>query len=172
MERFTPSSDGSRLDYRAIVTDPSVLPEPIQSEKFWLYVPNGTECPSHHRRRYGRGDPGFLWFGGKPTHHGRARRAGQRRCALHQCLVAARLLAHARDGDHGPLRIPDRYRPPQRPALLRRLRGVRVIRRGAGTGRAGKQPPTVGQRDVPAVRTLRAVPRPISLDDDLRPGLD
>ena len=39
VERFTPSDDGSRLDYRLIVTDPAVFAEPPVIEKFWLWDP-------------------------------------------------------------------------------------------------------------------------------------
>ena len=39
VERFTPSEDGSRLDYQLIVTDPAVFIEPPVIEKFWLWDP-------------------------------------------------------------------------------------------------------------------------------------
>ena len=37
-------TDGSRLNYRIIVTDPG-LAEPVELEKFWLYVPGVTVEP-------------------------------------------------------------------------------------------------------------------------------
>jgi len=39
VERFTPSEDGSRLDYSITVTDPATFTEPVVLEKYWLYVP-------------------------------------------------------------------------------------------------------------------------------------
>ena len=39
VERFTPSEDGSRLDYRMTVTDPEVFTAPVVLEKFWLSLP-------------------------------------------------------------------------------------------------------------------------------------
>ncbi|HEY5623585.1 MAG TPA: DUF6152 family protein [Gammaproteobacteria bacterium] len=44
VERFTPSPDGSRLDYQIAISDPG-LPEPVVLEKFWLYVPGVTVQP-------------------------------------------------------------------------------------------------------------------------------
>lgn len=44
VERFTPSADGSRLDYNITVTDPG-LAEPVVLDKYWLYVPNVTMEP-------------------------------------------------------------------------------------------------------------------------------
>ena len=40
VERFTPTPDGSRLDYTMTVTDPRVFTEPVTREKFWLYFPD------------------------------------------------------------------------------------------------------------------------------------
>jgi len=39
VERFTPSEDGSKLDYSITVTDPYTFTEPVVLEKYWLYVP-------------------------------------------------------------------------------------------------------------------------------------
>ncbi len=39
VERFTPSEDGSRLEYQLVVTDPAVFTEPPVIEKFWLSDP-------------------------------------------------------------------------------------------------------------------------------------
>jgi hypothetical protein len=39
VERFTLAEDGSRLDYRMTVTDPSTFTEPVELEKYWLYIP-------------------------------------------------------------------------------------------------------------------------------------
>lgn len=36
VERFTPTSDGTRLQYSAIVTDPVYLKEPIREERSWV----------------------------------------------------------------------------------------------------------------------------------------
>ena len=40
IERFTPTDDGSRLDYTLTVNDPVIFTEPVTLEKFWLYLPN------------------------------------------------------------------------------------------------------------------------------------
>jgi len=39
VETFTPTSDGSRLDYQLTVTDPVNFTEPVTLEKYWLYLP-------------------------------------------------------------------------------------------------------------------------------------
>ena len=39
-ERFTPSEDGSRLDYRMTVTDPATFSESVELEKYWLWIPD------------------------------------------------------------------------------------------------------------------------------------
>jgi hypothetical protein len=41
-ERFTPSDDGSRMDYKMRITDPATFAEPIELQKYWLYVPGVT----------------------------------------------------------------------------------------------------------------------------------
>ena len=38
VERFTPSTDGSRLDYAMTVTDAANFTEPVILEKSWLYL--------------------------------------------------------------------------------------------------------------------------------------
>jgi hypothetical protein len=38
-ERFTPSADGSRLDYTMTVTDPAVFTEPVTLGIYWIWVP-------------------------------------------------------------------------------------------------------------------------------------
>ncbi len=38
-ERFTPTNDGSRLDYTLTVTDPATFTEPVVQEKYWLWRP-------------------------------------------------------------------------------------------------------------------------------------
>ena len=38
-EYFTPSGDGSRLDYRAVIDDPATFTEPVELRKYWLNVP-------------------------------------------------------------------------------------------------------------------------------------
>ncbi len=45
VERFTPSADGSRLDYRMTVTDPTVFLEPAEFETSWIYIPGATVEP-------------------------------------------------------------------------------------------------------------------------------
>ena len=39
LERFTLSSDGSRLDYQITVTDPGSFTEPVTLDKHWLWYP-------------------------------------------------------------------------------------------------------------------------------------
>ncbi len=39
VERFVPSEDGSRLDYRMTVMDPATFTEPVVLEKYWLSLP-------------------------------------------------------------------------------------------------------------------------------------
>ena len=38
-ERFTPSADGTRLDYRITVTDPNSFTEPFEVERYWIWRP-------------------------------------------------------------------------------------------------------------------------------------
>ena len=45
VEYYTPSTDGSRLDYRMTVTDPAVFFEPVELETFWIYLPGVTVEP-------------------------------------------------------------------------------------------------------------------------------
>jgi hypothetical protein len=40
VERFTPSADGSRLDYRMTVTDPLTFTKPVDLQKHWLGLPD------------------------------------------------------------------------------------------------------------------------------------
>lgn len=44
-ERFTPTTDGSRLDYEMIVADPNTFTEPVRLEKYWLWLPDVTVEP-------------------------------------------------------------------------------------------------------------------------------
>jgi hypothetical protein len=39
-ERFSPSSDGSRLNYQLTITDAVTFTEPVTLEKFWLWRPD------------------------------------------------------------------------------------------------------------------------------------
>ena len=39
VERFTPSADGSRLDYALTVTDAATFTEPVLMDKYWLWIP-------------------------------------------------------------------------------------------------------------------------------------
>ncbi len=45
VERYTPSADGSRLDYEATITDPGVFLEPVELEMYWIYIPGVTVEP-------------------------------------------------------------------------------------------------------------------------------
>ncbi len=45
LERFTPSEDGSRLDYELTVTDPVNFTEPVTLSKFWVWYPQMTVEP-------------------------------------------------------------------------------------------------------------------------------
>ena len=45
LERFTPSADGSRLQYRLTLTDPAAFVEPIELESHWIYIPGLTVEP-------------------------------------------------------------------------------------------------------------------------------
>ena len=45
VERFTPTADGSRLDYQMTVTDPNTFAEPVELEKYWLWLPGVTVEP-------------------------------------------------------------------------------------------------------------------------------
>ena len=53
VERFTPTADGSRLDYRLIVTDPGTMTEPLEVERFWVWRPeiavNRYDCGTAQR---------------------------------------------------------------------------------------------------------------------------
>lgn len=40
VERFTPSEQGSRLDYQLVTTDPAVFTEPVRVKKYWIWDPN------------------------------------------------------------------------------------------------------------------------------------
>ena len=39
VERFAPSSDGSRLDYQLTVTDPGTFTKPVVLNKHWIWLP-------------------------------------------------------------------------------------------------------------------------------------
>jgi hypothetical protein len=45
LERFTPSSDGKRLSYSVIVTDPTYLTQPVKLERSWVARPNESVKP-------------------------------------------------------------------------------------------------------------------------------
>ena len=38
-ERFTPTADGTRLDYRITVTDPNSFTDPFEVERYWIWRP-------------------------------------------------------------------------------------------------------------------------------------
>jgi hypothetical protein len=45
VERFTPTPDGSRLDYELTVTDPVNFTEPVTLRVFWIWVPEVQMLP-------------------------------------------------------------------------------------------------------------------------------
>jgi hypothetical protein len=45
VERFSPTEDGSRLDYVLTVTDPVSFTEPVSLERYWLYLPDQEVLP-------------------------------------------------------------------------------------------------------------------------------
>ena len=44
-ERFTPSDDGSRMEYTMTVTDPEVFTEPVTLERHWVWRPGEEVKP-------------------------------------------------------------------------------------------------------------------------------
>jgi hypothetical protein len=40
IERFTPTADGSRLDYELTVTDPETFTRPVTTGMYWIWVPS------------------------------------------------------------------------------------------------------------------------------------
>jgi hypothetical protein len=45
VERFTPTADGSRLDYEMTVTDPATFTRPVVLHQYWLWLPSVTLLP-------------------------------------------------------------------------------------------------------------------------------
>jgi hypothetical protein len=45
VERFTPTADGSRLDYEMTVTDPVTFTRPVVLRQYWLWLPSVTLLP-------------------------------------------------------------------------------------------------------------------------------
>jgi hypothetical protein len=45
VERFSPSSDGSRLNYRLTITDPDSLTTPVEGKRSWVSRPNEHVMP-------------------------------------------------------------------------------------------------------------------------------
>ncbi len=45
VERFTPSDDGSRLDYEMTVIDPATFTKPVVLKQYWLYLPEVRLMP-------------------------------------------------------------------------------------------------------------------------------
>lgn len=45
LERFTPSADGTRLEYSLTVTDPATFTEPVTLEKYWTWRPDAQVRP-------------------------------------------------------------------------------------------------------------------------------
>lgn len=53
LERFTPSEDGTRLEYSLTVTDPATFTEPVTLRKYWTWRPDARvrpfECNAEYR---------------------------------------------------------------------------------------------------------------------------
>ena len=53
LERFTPSEDGTRLEYSLTVNDPATFTEPVTLEKYWTWRPEAEvrpfECNAEYR---------------------------------------------------------------------------------------------------------------------------
>ena len=53
LERFTPSANGTRLQYTLTVTDPATFTEPVTLEKYWTWRPDAEvrpfECNAEYR---------------------------------------------------------------------------------------------------------------------------
>ena len=45
VERFTPTADGSRLDYEMTVTDPATFTRPVVLATHWLWLPGVERLP-------------------------------------------------------------------------------------------------------------------------------
>jgi hypothetical protein len=45
VERFTPTADGTRLQYNIVITDPRMLTEPVQLKRSWVARPNESVKP-------------------------------------------------------------------------------------------------------------------------------
>lgn len=45
VERFTPTADGSRLDYHLTVTDPATFTEPVERDIYWIWIPEAELLP-------------------------------------------------------------------------------------------------------------------------------
>jgi hypothetical protein len=45
VERFAPTADGSRLDYRMTVTDPATFTEPVTLSTYWIWIPGVELLP-------------------------------------------------------------------------------------------------------------------------------
>jgi Family of unknown function (DUF6152) len=51
VERFAPSPDGSRLDYRMTVTDPATFTEPVTLSTYWIWIPGVELLPYECQER-------------------------------------------------------------------------------------------------------------------------
>jgi hypothetical protein len=51
VERFAPTPDGSRLDYRMTVTDPATFTEPVTLSTYWIWIPGVELLPYQCRER-------------------------------------------------------------------------------------------------------------------------
>ncbi len=45
VERFTPTSDGTRLNYTMTITDPATFTEPVELRRSWVWRPSEVVRP-------------------------------------------------------------------------------------------------------------------------------
>ena len=45
VERFSPSADGSRLNYTIVITDPRSLAMPVEGKRSWVWRPGEKVMP-------------------------------------------------------------------------------------------------------------------------------
>jgi len=45
VERFTPTTDGTRLNYTMTITDPATFTESLELKRSWVWRPNETVKP-------------------------------------------------------------------------------------------------------------------------------
>jgi hypothetical protein len=54
VERFTPTSDGTRLAYTMTITDPATFTAPLELKRSWVWRPDETVKPYNCVERKGR----------------------------------------------------------------------------------------------------------------------